>query len=110
MEHTLPHQVLTHGDQAAMVELASALVRIPSFKTEETPVAQVLADFFRPRGYQVDLQEPELLRALRRYRKQSRGDDAWASVSRWVTPVLAPPWRSHLRGAWPRGTRKASCV
>jgi hypothetical protein len=109
MEHTLPHQTLTHGDQAAMVELAGALIRIPSFQTEETPV-QVLADFFRPRGYQVDLQEPELLRALRRYRRQSRGDDAWASMSRWVTPMLTLPWRSRLRGAWPRGTRKASCV
>jgi acetylornithine deacetylase len=59
MDHTLPQQVLTHVDQAAMVELASALIRIPSFKTEETPVARFLADFFRPRGYQVDLQEIE---------------------------------------------------
>jgi acetylornithine deacetylase len=59
MEHTLPQQVLAHVDQAAMVELASALIRIPSFKTEETPVARFLADFFHPRGYQVDLQEIE---------------------------------------------------
>jgi acetylornithine deacetylase len=59
MDHTLPQQVLTHVDQDAMVELASALIRIPSFKTEETPVAQFLADFFQPRGYQVDLQEIE---------------------------------------------------
>ena len=42
-----------------MIELASALVRIPSFKTEETPVARFLADFFQPRGYRVDLQEIE---------------------------------------------------
>nr|MDQ3831338.1 M20/M25/M40 family metallo-hydrolase [Candidatus Tectomicrobia bacterium] len=59
MEHTLPQQVLAHVDQAAMIELASALIRIPSFKTDETPVARFLADFFRPRGYQVDLQEIE---------------------------------------------------
>src|ERR687892_1877553 len=59
MQHTLPQQVLAHVDQAAMVELASALIRIPSFKTEETPVAQFLADFFRARGYHVDLQEIE---------------------------------------------------
>jgi acetylornithine deacetylase len=57
MEHTLPQQLLAHVDQAAMIELASALIRIPSFKTEETPVARFLADFFRPRGYQVELQE-----------------------------------------------------
>ena len=59
MEHTLEQRVLAHVDQAAMIELASALIRIPSFKTEETPVARFLADFFRPRGYQVDLQEIE---------------------------------------------------
>jgi acetylornithine deacetylase len=59
MDHPLQQQVLAHVDQAAMVELASALIRIPSFKTEETPVARFLADFFRSRGYQVDLQEIE---------------------------------------------------
>jgi acetylornithine deacetylase len=59
MDHTLPQQVLAHVDQAAMLELASALIRIPSSKTEETPVARFLGDFFDPRGYQVDLQEIE---------------------------------------------------
>jgi acetylornithine deacetylase len=59
MEPTLPQQILAHVNQAAMVELASALIRIPSFKTEETPVARFLADFFHPQGYQVDLQEIE---------------------------------------------------
>src|SRR5687768_5366876 len=59
MDHTLQQRVLAHVDRDAMIELASALVRIPSFKTEETPVARFLADFFRPRGYEVDLQEIE---------------------------------------------------
>ena len=59
MDQTLQQQVLAQVDQAAMIELASALIRIPSFKTEESPVAWFLADFFRPRGYQVDLQEIE---------------------------------------------------
>jgi acetylornithine deacetylase len=58
MDHT-QQQVLAQVDRDAMIELASALIRIPSFKTEETPVARFLADFFRPRGYQVDLQEIE---------------------------------------------------
>ena len=58
MEQT-QRQVLAQVDQGAMIELASALIRIPSFKTEETPVARFLADFFRPRGYAVDLQEIE---------------------------------------------------
>jgi acetylornithine deacetylase len=59
MDHTLQQQVLAHVDQAAMIVLASALIRIPSFKTEETPAARFLADFFRSQGYQVDLQEIE---------------------------------------------------
>jgi acetylornithine deacetylase len=59
MPHAVQQQVLAHVDQGAMIELASALIRIPSFKTQETPVAEYLADFFRPRGYRVDLQEIE---------------------------------------------------
>jgi hypothetical protein len=31
--------VLAHVDSRELVELANALIRIPSFKTEETPVA-----------------------------------------------------------------------
>ena len=59
MDHVRQQQLLAHVDQDAMIELASALIRIPSFKTEETPVARFLADFFRARGYRVDLQEIE---------------------------------------------------
>jgi acetylornithine deacetylase len=59
MDQARQQQVLAHVDQEAMIELASALIRIPSFKTEETPVAEYLAAFFRPRDYQVDLQEIE---------------------------------------------------
>src|SRR5919108_4139614 len=55
----LRQRVLAEIDATDLIDLASALVRIPSFKTEETPVARFLADFFRPRGYQVDLQEIE---------------------------------------------------
>jgi acetylornithine deacetylase len=52
-------QVLDQVDEEAIVDLASELIKIPSFKTEETPAAQWLADYFSQRGYQVDLQEVE---------------------------------------------------
>lgn len=52
-------RVLGQVDEKAIVDLASELIRIPSFKTEETPVAIFLADFFSRRGYHVDLQEVE---------------------------------------------------
>jgi len=51
--------VLQHVDAQELIDLASALIRIPSFKTEETPVARFLETFFRERGYDVDLQEIE---------------------------------------------------
>ena len=51
--------VLAHVDQGEIVDLASALIRIPSFKPDETAVARFLADFFRARGYRVELQEIE---------------------------------------------------
>ena len=55
----LQQRVLARVDRAALIELASALIRIPSFKTEETAVARYLAEWFRPRGYVVELQEIE---------------------------------------------------
>ena len=59
MARMLRDRVLAQVDQRQIIELASDLIRIPSFKTEETPLALFLADFFRERGYQVDLQEIE---------------------------------------------------
>lgn len=59
MDHVIQQQVLALVDRTALIELASDLIRMPSFKTEETPVALYLADFFRPRGYHLELQEIE---------------------------------------------------
>ena len=55
----LTRAVLAHIDARELVDLAGALIRIPSFKTEETQVALFLDEFFRGRGYDVDLQEIE---------------------------------------------------
>ena len=51
--------VLGLVDARELIDLASALIRIPSFKPEETAVARFLDTFFRERGYTVDLQEIE---------------------------------------------------
>jgi acetylornithine deacetylase len=58
-EGDLMRDVLDQVDPRELIDLASALIRIPSFKTEETAVARFLEEFFRTRGYQVDLQEIE---------------------------------------------------
>jgi len=52
-------KVIDQVDEKAIVGMASELIKIPSFKLEETPVAIFLADFFGERGYKVDLQEVE---------------------------------------------------
>ena len=52
-------KIINQVDENAIVDLASELIKIPSFKLEETPVANFLADFFNERGYKVDLQEVE---------------------------------------------------
>ena len=44
-------------DTDAMLELAQQMVRIPSFKTEESDLARFLAEFLGSRGYDVELQE-----------------------------------------------------
>jgi len=44
-------------DDDAVVAFAKDLCRIPSFTTEETPVARHLAEVFTRAGFQVDLQE-----------------------------------------------------
>ena len=59
MEQRAAQQVLDQVDEEDIVDLASELIKIPSFKTEETPVARYLAEFFETRGYQVELQEVE---------------------------------------------------
>ena len=60
MDDTQKDQVLAHVDRAAMLDLAKRLISIPSFKPNETPVARFLDDYFRERGYEVELQEVEL--------------------------------------------------
>jgi len=52
-------KVIDQVDEQAIIGLASELIKIPSFKPEETPVATFLADYFGQRGYKVDLQEVE---------------------------------------------------
>src|SRR5215470_8542229 len=55
----LTHAVLDQVDRRELIDLASGLIRIPSFNTEETAVALFLEKFFRPRGYHVEVQEIE---------------------------------------------------
>ena len=59
IDRPIVERVLACVDERAIVALASDLIRIPSFKPDETPVAAYLSDFFRERGYRTDIQEVE---------------------------------------------------
>src|SRR5262252_3829812 len=96
--------VLEKIDANELVDLASALIRIPSFKTEETSVALFLDEFFRARGYEVDLQEiePGRLQTIATLRGSGGGaslmlnghTDINALTRRW----RRDPWTPSLEG------------
>jgi acetylornithine deacetylase len=96
--------VLAAVDRRELIDLASALIRIPSFKTEETAVARFLDAFFRERGYQVDLQEiePGRLQTIATLRGTGGGarlmlnghTDINALTRRW----RRDPWTPSLEG------------
>jgi acetylornithine deacetylase len=100
----LTHTVLRHVDPRELVDLAGALIRIPSFKTEETPVALYLEKFFRRRGYDVELQEiePGRLQTIATLRGTGGGaslmlnghTDINALTMRWKRD----PWTPSLEG------------
>ena len=52
-------KLLDAVDSEGMLNLAQELIRIPSFKTEETEVARFLSGFLEQRGYDVQMQEVE---------------------------------------------------
>src|SRR3977135_1731963 len=95
----LTPRVLAHGDKRELVDLASALIRIPSFKTEETPVAMFLENFFRSRGYDVDLQEiePGRLQTIATLRGTGGGASPMLNRHTDINPLT--PRRGGDRGA-----------
>ena len=52
-------QILDAMERESLLNLAQDLIKIPSFKTEETAVARHIGDFLTHRGYEVQLQEVE---------------------------------------------------
>ena len=57
MPNTDAQTLLNSVDTSAMLDLAQDMVRIPSFKTEESDLARFLSEFLGSRGYDVELQE-----------------------------------------------------
>jgi len=51
--------VLQHIRKEEIVDLASELIRMPSFTTKETPAAEYMRDFFDDHGFETEMQEVE---------------------------------------------------
>ena len=59
MTHPDAQAILAAIDRDDMLALATQMLRIPSFKTEETELARFMAGYLEERGYVVELQEVE---------------------------------------------------
>ena len=70
----LRNRVLARIDDEEVVRLASDLIRIPSFTTEETPCAEWLASYLEGHGLSVTLQEIEPGRKQTIARLRGTGD------------------------------------
>lgn len=57
--HEADRELIGLIDRDELVELGKALVRIPSFIGEETPIARWIGSYLASRGYEVELQEVE---------------------------------------------------
>jgi len=53
----LKADILRQIREEEVVDLASELIRIPSFTERETPAAEFMRDFFEDRGFETDMQE-----------------------------------------------------
>src|SRR5262252_749992 len=86
-------KVLDRIDEKEIVRLASELIRIPSFTTEETPCAEWLANYLRDQGLSPELQgiEPGRKQTVARLAGTGAGRSIMLSGHVDVAP---------LSGAW----------
>ena len=59
MDSEATQKLLDAVDRDEMLRLAQELIKIPSFKTEESEVARFIGEYLGQRGYEVQLQEVE---------------------------------------------------
>ncbi|MBA2595642.1 MAG: M20/M25/M40 family metallo-hydrolase, partial [Chloroflexia bacterium] len=97
-------RVIAEITPEAIVALASDLIRIPSFKTEETPLARWLAAYFTDRGYAVELQEvePGRLQVMARLKGAGGGKTMMFNGHLDIDPLALgwrhDPWEPAVEG------------
>ena len=91
-------------DREEMLRLAEDLVRIPSFKTEETDAARFLAGFLAQRGYEVELQEvePERFQTIATLKGSGGGKSLMLNGHIDIDPLAMgwkrDPWTPSIEG------------
>jgi acetylornithine deacetylase len=97
-------QVVDAISPEAVVDLTSDLIRIPSFKTEETPLARCLEGYFTERGYEVEMQEvePGRFQVIARLRGSGGGKSMMYNGPIDIDPLSLgwrhDPWQPAVEG------------
>ncbi len=97
-------KILDNIDPDEMLNLAQDLIRIPSFKTEETEVARFLADYLSQRGYAVELQEvePGRFQTVATLKGAGGGKSLMLNGHIDIDPLAMgwnrDPWTPHIEG------------
>ena len=74
----LKTDVLRYLKDEEIIDLASELIRIPSFTGKETPAAEFMRDFFEDQGFETEVQEVQPGRE--QVVARLRGDDSGKSM------------------------------
>ena len=97
-------QILGSVDRDEMLRLAQELIRIPSFKTEESDVARFLGGYLSERGYEVELQEvqPGRFQTVARLRGSGGGKSLMLNGHIDIDPLamgwVRDPWIPSIEG------------
>jgi acetylornithine deacetylase len=101
---TTAQRLLEAYDRTELLDLAREIARIPSFTTEETPVARYLARYLGDRGFAVELQEvePGRLQCIARVPGSGGGRSLMLNGHTDVDPLTVGwrrnPWEPVIEG------------
>ncbi|HZS33311.1 MAG TPA: M20/M25/M40 family metallo-hydrolase [Methylomirabilota bacterium] len=104
MTATLKDRILEAIDPGEVIDLAKELVRIPSYTTEETPVARYLDDVFRREGLESRLQEvdPGRFQTIARLPGAGGGRSLMLNGHIDIDPIpggwIRDPWTPTIEG------------
>ena len=104
MATDLAQSILDSVDREEMLRLAQELIRIPSFKTEESDVARFLGEYLGQRGYEVQVQavEPGRFQTVATLRGSGGGKSLMLNGHIDIDPLAMgwrrDPWTPSIEG------------